>query len=44
MVFMKGDMDDYSEPRQGGFGFGAGRNEPTRPQNFTSPQTILPGL
>jgi hypothetical protein len=23
-MFMKGEMDDYSEPRQGGFGFGPG--------------------
>lgn len=45
MMFMKGDMDDYGEQRQGGFGFGASRtNDGPRTQNFTSPQTILPGL
>jgi hypothetical protein len=45
MMFMKGEMDDYSEPRQGGFGFSAARNnDSARTQGFTSPQTILPGL
>jgi hypothetical protein len=45
MMFMKGDMDDYGDQKQGGFGFGTGRNnEDKRNLSVTSPQAILPGL
>lgn len=46
MMFMKGEMDDYSEPRPGGFGFGVNRggNEQPRAQNIASKEAILPGL
>lgn len=44
MMFMKGEMDDYSEPRQPGFGFGSARSNLDPKQTQTTPQAILPGL
>jgi hypothetical protein len=46
MMFIKGEMDDYGEQKQGGFGFGTGRNieDNKRNQTAINPQAILPGL
>jgi hypothetical protein len=42
MMFMKGDMDDYGDQKQGGFGTGR-NNEDKRNLSVTSPHAILPG-
>lgn len=44
MMFMKEQMDDYSEPRQPGFGFGSARSNQDQKQTQTTAQAILPGL
>lgn len=44
MMFMKGEMDEPGEQKQGGFGFGTGRSNEEKRNMATSPQVILPGL
>jgi hypothetical protein len=47
MMFMKGDMDDFGDRREGGnnVNFGSGSRADERNRSFQNiPQNILPGL